>query len=513
MKKINLTYLFLIFSLIFFLYIFLKSFNNGEILKYYYKYYFLSLIFFILSISTFFISKKNKENLAVIIFSVLFTFYIIEIFLIFLVSNYATKNFINYKPNLKEHYSTYKKLTGKNFDKRTPFEIYTDMKKENPGVVMSTFPALFLKESKLDKNNNNFNSTDIIPLSGISNSQTINCNENGYYSIFQSDRYGFNNDDNQWDKDYFEYILIGDSFAYGSCVNREENIAGNLSKIIGNEKGVLNLGYGSIGPLIEYAILKEYFPKRSKKKNLLWFYYEKNDLNNLKNESENEVLSKYLKDKSFSQNLKENDDIKNIILKNFTNLKYLQKYYEEKILTEEEQKNLDNYIQIREKEIQILRNELNYNLFTFLKLKYFRLNTIDFYSNSDKRKGVNWSNLDRFFRSFFKLNQNTQIKEITKLKEILINTKEIVKEHNMDLYFVYLPSNERFVLANNNNNYRHYNRIISLIDELDIKIIDVNKKIFSKKDDPLSFFPFRHYTHYTAEMYKLITQLIIKETK
>ena len=101
MKKINLTYLFLIFSLIFFLYIFLKSFNNCEILKYYYKYIFLSLIFFILSISTFFISKKNKENLAVIIFSVLFTFYIIEIFLIFLVSNYATKNFMNYKPNLK----------------------------------------------------------------------------------------------------------------------------------------------------------------------------------------------------------------------------------------------------------------------------------------------------------------------------------------------------------------------------------------------------------------------------
>ena len=94
-----------------------------------------------------------------------------------------------------------------------------------------------------------------------------------------------------------------------------------------------------------------------------------------------------------------------------------------------------------------------------------------------------------------------------------LTPKEIVKEHNMDLYFIYLPSNERFVLANNNNNYRHYNRIISLIDELDIKIIDVNKKIFSKKDDPLSFFPFRHYTHYTAEMYKLIAQLIIKETK
>ena len=93
----------------------------------------------------------------------------------------------------------------------------------NKEIVVSIPPKNFFKD------NNN-----ILPLSGISNSQTINCNENGYYSIFQSDRYGFNNDDNQWDKDYFEYILIGDSFAYGSCVNREENIAGNLSKIIGN---------------------------------------------------------------------------------------------------------------------------------------------------------------------------------------------------------------------------------------------------------------------------------------
>ena len=41
---------------------------------------------------------------------------------------------------------------------------------------------------------------ELFPLSGISNSKTIHCNESGYYSIYKSDRYGFNNPDYDWDK-------------------------------------------------------------------------------------------------------------------------------------------------------------------------------------------------------------------------------------------------------------------------------------------------------------------------
>ena len=47
----------------------------------------------------------------------------------------------------------------------------------------------------------------IFPLSGISNSETIHCNENGYYSIYQSDRYGFNNPDKEWDSKVIEYLF------------------------------------------------------------------------------------------------------------------------------------------------------------------------------------------------------------------------------------------------------------------------------------------------------------------
>ena len=36
--------------------------------------------------------------------------------------------------------------------------------------------------------------------------KTILCNENGEYSMYKSDRYGFNNNDLEWDKNQIEYL-------------------------------------------------------------------------------------------------------------------------------------------------------------------------------------------------------------------------------------------------------------------------------------------------------------------
>ena len=55
---------------------------------------------------------------------------------------------------------------------------------------------------------------NFLPLSGFSNSKIIHCNENGYYSIYDSDRYGFNNPDVEWNKKKIKYLLVSDSFAH-----------------------------------------------------------------------------------------------------------------------------------------------------------------------------------------------------------------------------------------------------------------------------------------------------------
>ncbi len=52
----------------------------------------------------------------------------------------------------------------------------------------------------------------IFPFSGLSNSKTVYKNENGYYFIYLSDRFGFNNPDEEWDANEIEYLIGGRLF-------------------------------------------------------------------------------------------------------------------------------------------------------------------------------------------------------------------------------------------------------------------------------------------------------------
>lgn len=99
----------------------------------------------------------------------------------------------------------------KEYDTRTKIEIYNDLKKKTSNTTVVIGAGNFISNSNLP----------ILPLSGKSYSQTIHCNEQGYYSIYKSDRYGFNNPDNEWDKKEIYYFLIGDSFPHGACVKEK----------------------------------------------------------------------------------------------------------------------------------------------------------------------------------------------------------------------------------------------------------------------------------------------------
>ena len=120
------------------------------------------------------------------------------------------------------------------------------------------------------------------------------------FSFYNSDRYGFNNNDSVWDEKTIEYLLIGDSFTQGACVNPEKNFAGNLSKI--SNASVLNLGFAGNGPLLELATLKEYIKLINVKK-ILWFYFEGNDNFDLSHEIKNNKLIRYFKERNFNQQL------------------------------------------------------------------------------------------------------------------------------------------------------------------------------------------------------------------
>ena len=93
----------------------------------------------------------------------------------------------------------------------------------------------------------------IVPLSGLQNALTIYCHENGYYNIYQSDRYGFNNPDMEWDGKEIEYLLIGDSFTEAVGVDWDDSYAGILFNRLENRGiEILNAGVIRYSPRIYY---------------------------------------------------------------------------------------------------------------------------------------------------------------------------------------------------------------------------------------------------------------------
>ena len=424
---------FLLLSILFLLYIFYKSeiYWNGEIRDYYFTYYLLLFLLTILSIITFFINEKIKEYLIILGISLIFTLYAFEIFI-----NYKNK----YSKEQFQKEQIYEKKTGKKWDRRTPLKIYKDLKKINNKIVIGFSPNHYKK-----------NTNTIFPFSSISNSETLFCNENGYYAIYQSDRYGFNNPDEEWNKNEIEYLLVGDSFTYGSCVSRPNDIASVLRTL--SNKSVLNLGYGGNGPLMEYAVLREYL--NQKVKNVLWIYFEGNDLDNLKTEKNNKILINYLNNLTFTQNLK-----------------------------------------FRQNEI----NDLTRNSIEKVRKKIFKTKIIKF---------IKLTNLRTSIVEAPKSLSKEQILE-AEFKQILLLAKNLTIKNNSKLHFVYLPEYNRYKIKYDNTNY---NLVKNIANELDISFIDVHKEVFEKELNPLELFPFELLGHYNTEGYKKVAETIFNFTK
>jgi hypothetical protein len=430
------TFIILIFSLIILIYIFYKSeiYFNGEKKDYYFQYYLISFSIFIFSIISFFFTKKTKEYCSIIIFSTLIGLYIFEFYL----------------TDWKHKYQSYEKLTGKKFDKRSKLEIYNDLKKTENNIFPSVHPIFHMSEQN----------ENLLPLSGISNSTTIVCNENGYYQIYESDRYGFNNPDQEWDQDLIEFFIVGDSYAQGACVNRPNDIASNLRKF--SEKSVISVGYGGNGPLLEYASLREYFPADVKINKVLWLYYE-NDLFNLSEELENNILKKYLIDLNFSQNLKlKQNEIDNLNKKKMNN--FLIKF--QNTPREEEDNNYKD------------------KLIKFLKL----------YNTRSK---------------FILRNAYNKLMHIEDFKNILKLSNNFVKKNNSELFFVYIPSYYNYKYNFRENNYK---LIKKLIDELGITFIDLHHDLLDKEFNSKKNFPFRLAGHFNVIGYEKVSKYIFNFT-
>tara|TARA_B110000027_G_scaffold134257_1_gene166083 strand:- start:9603 stop:10736 length:1134 start_codon:yes stop_codon:yes gene_type:complete len=110
-------------------------------------------------------------------------------------------------------------------------------------------------------------------VAGLPNSKTYYCNE-GYGLIrYSSDRFGFRNKDESWDKKN-PIIIIGDSFVQGACVASNQTLPAYLEK--NTNRAVINLGMSANHPGHYLAYGELFIPKIKPTHVYLVFYTNDN---------------------------------------------------------------------------------------------------------------------------------------------------------------------------------------------------------------------------------------------
>ncbi|MEK9722135.1 MAG: hypothetical protein VW405_01455 [Rhodospirillaceae bacterium] len=138
--------------------------------------------------------------------------------------------------------------------------------------------------------------TEVV-FSGVAHVWTVGCAENGYWTGFTSDRYGFNNPDEVWDRSALDVVVAGDSFTAGYCVFNRDHYLTTLRR----GRNVLNLGQASANPLTELAAVREYADGR--RTSVLLVQYFDNDLLEASRSAANPILRRYLDDPGYIQGL------------------------------------------------------------------------------------------------------------------------------------------------------------------------------------------------------------------
>jgi hypothetical protein len=433
---------FLVLSIQLLIYVFYRSevVLHGLENDIYLKYYLVSVFGILFWILVFRSRDEIKLNVVMVTISLVTGIYMVEFYFHFFHS-------VDVDHSVSvERRSAAAKAVGVKFNTQTKRTVYLSMKQEGLDVVPSIHPS-----EEFVKTNGVPGEEPLYPMAGISEKTTIYCNENGEYSIFLSDRYGFNNPNLEWDSEQTEWMLTGDSFAQGACVNPGEEIAGQIRLI--TRESLINLGIGGNGLLSELASLKEYAESRKPKK-VIWLYYEGNDLLDTKKERSASLLMNYLKP-NFSQNLIDRQD--------------------------EIDKRLSKYISKAE-----IDSDRPYVRPYYVKfIKALRL------INIRQRIGFDLTVGPLF-------------------NEVVRQARDRIAGWGGELFFVYLPHHTRYkARIQGHDRYMKRGLIIDTVKNLGIPVIDIHQKVFEKHPAPLSLFPFQQYGHYTAAANTEIAKAII----
>jgi lysophospholipase L1-like esterase len=416
-------------------------------------YYVLPVTLASLLLASLRLRPPHKVNLALLLVSLCASIYAVELLFVFANDTFLEESTVERVKAAKEF--------GVNFDTRSRLTVVTDLQKKGIAAVPVILPSILLKQqvNGLLKPAITINSTEVLPLAGIASKVTVFCNESGEYSLYESDEHGFHNPQGIWNVSRIDIAALGDSFTLGACVPSDKNFVALIRK---HWPATLNLGSNGIGPLIELAILREY-AQFVKPQVVLWFYFEGNDLDDLRREKDSPLLMRYME-------------------RNFTQGLFARQPEIDQALTA--------YVErVKDASRPLSPGRLLSGLTNFIKLSHLR-----------HVLGLDYGR-DRASASV------VSEAEMELLRTVLLEAKASVSAWGGTLCFVYLPDWPRYAGLTMTNTDRE--RVLRLVRNIGLLVIDIHLA-FQAQSDPRALFPFRLYSHYNEAGHQFVAEEVLR---
>lgn len=171
--------------------------------------------------------------------------------------------------------------------------IKTKINLKNDGYRSIVWPSLW---DDLYSEIDSLNSTYPPLIAGLPLTKTYYCDEGEGFKKYMSDRFGFRNDDESWDK-RIKTIFIGDSFTHGACVDNSNTISNKYQEF--SKKNSVNLGFSGNNSSHYLTYAKLFIPKIKPDEVFLVFY-----ANDFKEDKKSIIEKVYIDNNAdfFSQN-------------------------------------------------------------------------------------------------------------------------------------------------------------------------------------------------------------------
>ncbi len=315
-------------------------------------------------------------------------------------------------------------------------------------INLPVFPFYYLINDFYRKLSND---NKIMPLSLMPNKSYLKCDEGYGQKVIETDRYGYENDDNIWNNKEIDVLIIGDSFGNSFCVKKEDTINFNLNK---NYK-TLNLSLPGNSPIVYASIFKN-FSKIKKFSNVVIIFYSNDNIY----EKDNIVDQQYIKNNN-----------KYLIYRNdsyFIDNKYLE------FLNKSEKYELEFFKKDNKKRAA----------FTRRLSKHLKLERI------------------RYFFKFFIYNLNNKVPYSSKLTIDLVES--YCKNNNCNSYYVFIPHDvsKRKVYLNKS----YINKLNNYLNEnFNKKLINTSEEIYLDQQNNFAI----EGHHLSAKGYKIVSDIII----